>query len=33
MFVASEEAMSGSVMENAERIVPSSSGMSHSARC
>lgn len=33
MFVASEDATSGSVMQNAERISPSSSGMSHRSRC
>ena len=32
MFVASEEATSGSVIVNAERIRPSSSGSSHSLR-
>ena len=33
MLVASEEATSGSVIVNAERIRPSSSGSSHSACC
>ena len=33
MFVASEEATSGSVIENAERISPSSSGSSHLRFC
>ena len=33
MFVASEEATSGSVMENADRIRPSSSGSSQRAFC
>ena len=33
MFVASEEATSGSVMQNAERISPASSGLSQRARC
>ena len=33
MLVASDEATSGSVMQNAERISPSSSGRSHCARC
>ena len=33
MFVASEEATSGSVMQNADRIDPSSSGLSHRACC
>lgn len=33
MLVASEEATSGSVIANAERISPSSSGRSHSLRC
>ena len=32
MLVASEEATSGSVIVNAERIRPSSSGSSHSSR-
>ena len=31
MLVASEEATSGSVMQNTERILPASSGVSHSA--
>ncbi len=33
MFPASEDATSGSVMQKAERTVPSSSGSSHSLRC
>ena len=33
MFVASDDATSGSVIENAERIVPSSSGSSQRAFC
>ena len=33
MFVASDDATSGSVIVNAERIRPSSSGSSHCARC
>src|SRR5664280_1076738 len=33
MFVASEEATSGSVMQNAERISPSSSGRSQRSCC
>ena len=33
MFVASEEATSGSVMQKAERISPSSSGLSHFSCC
>jgi hypothetical protein len=33
MFVASELATSGSVIANADRIVPSSSGSSHCVRC
>ena len=33
MFVASEDATSGSVMENADRIRPSSSGSSQRAFC
>ena len=33
MFVASEEATSGSVMANAERISPSSSGRSQRSLC
>ena len=33
MFVASDEATSGSVIENAERIVPSSSGSSQRCCC
>ena len=33
MLVASEEATSGSVIANAERISPSSSGRSHSSFC
>ena len=33
MFVASELATAGSVMRNAERIFPSSSGTSHSSCC
>ncbi len=33
MFVASDEATPGSVIVNAERIRPSSSGSSHSRRC
>ena len=33
MLVASDEATSGSVMQNAERISPSSSGRSHCSRC
>ena len=33
MFLASEEATSGSVMANAERISPASSGFSHRSFC
>lgn len=33
MFVASDEATSGSVIANAERISPASSGSSHCFRC
>ena len=33
MLVASDEATSGSVMQNAERISPSSRGRSHCSRC
>ncbi|KGC53736.1 hypothetical protein DM75_1833 [Burkholderia mallei] len=33
MFVASDEATSGSVMQNAERISPASSGSSQRRRC
>src|ERR671925_1075546 len=33
MFVASEEATAGSVMRNADRIFPSSSGAHHSLTC
>ena len=33
MFVASEEATAGSVIRNALRIWPSSSGSSHWSRC
>ena len=33
MLVASDDATSGSVIVNAERIRPSSSGSSHSRRC
>src|ERR1700690_4605346 len=33
MFVASEEATSGSVMQKAERISPANSGVSHRAFC
>lgn len=33
MFVASEDATSGSVMQNADRISPSSSGRSHRSCC
>ena len=33
MFVASDDATSGSVIENAERIVPSSSGSSQRSFC
>ena len=33
MFVASEDATAGSVIENAERVVPSSSGISHRSFC
>ncbi len=33
MLVASDEAVPGSVMQNADRIRPSSSGSSHSLRC
>jgi len=33
MFVASDEATLGSVMAKAERIFPSSSGLSHCSFC
>ena len=33
MLVASDDATSGSVIVNAERMRPSSSGSSHSLRC
>ncbi len=33
MLVASDEATSGSVMQNAERISPASSGFSHCSFC
>jgi hypothetical protein len=33
MLVASDEATSGSVIRNAERIYPSISGFSHSSFC
>jgi hypothetical protein len=33
MFVASEEATSGSVIRNAERMAPSLNGFSHSSFC
>src|ERR1039458_6822363 len=33
MLVASEDATSGSVMQNAERILPSSNGSSQRSRC
>ena len=33
MLVASDEATSGSVMQNADRIVPSSNGSSHCFFC
>ena len=33
MFVASDEATPGSVMQNADRIVPSSNGSSHCFFC
>ncbi len=33
MLAASEEATAGSVMQNADRIAPSSSGSSHRCRC
>jgi hypothetical protein len=33
MLVASDDATSGSVIVNAERISPASSGSSHSSRC
>jgi hypothetical protein len=33
MFAASDEATSGSVMQNAERTSPASSGSSHRSRC